>query len=352
MFRLASTDAFSFAPKSHPVAELMATRIRRKKPFFRRRKHWTGEEIADRPRRKRIQMAKMKKGIFILPSLLTLCSIFLSFYSIILALKGDFLLAGALILAAGFFDKIDGAVARLTNTTSRFGVELDSLADVISFGVAPAILMYVWALAPHGRVGWVSAFLFVACGALRLARFNVQTGTIDPKRFNGLPIPAAAVMVATTVMFFHRLELNPSDFGVHLLTLTVALAFLMVSSVKFHAFKDLTLVKRKPFSSTVAFLLLLALIAASPYVVLFLLSAAYVISGPILTIWLYRNRSKPQEQPSEAPTSQEPATPEDQAPTTGGEIIPISDHRRGMKTYSQQGSSGQASSDSTSEKEG
>jgi len=297
-------------------------------------------------------MAKMKKGIFILPSLLTLSSIFLSFYSMVLALKGDFVLAGALILGAGFFDKIDGAVARLTNTTTRFGVELDSLADVISFGVAPAILMYVWALNPYGRVGWVSAFLFVACGALRLARFNVQTGTIDPKRFNGLPIPAAAVMVATTVMFFHRLELNPSDFGVHLLMLSLALAFLMVSSVKFHAFKDLTLVKQKPFSSTVAFVLLLALIAASPYVVLFLLSAGYVISGPILTIWLYRNRQKPLEQPGDAPTVQEPAGLEYQGPVTGGDLIPISDHRRGVKSLSQRGSSDPDSSASPSEKEG
>ena len=234
----------------------------------------------------------MKKGIFILPSLLTLSSIFLSFYSIVAAIKGEFVLAGALILAAGFFDGIDGKVARLTKTTTRFGLELDSLADVISFGVAPAILIYVWSLAPHGRIGWVSAFLFVACGALRLARFNVQSGSIDPKRFNGLPIPAAAVMVATTVLFFYKAGLNPEDFGIYLLTLTLALSFLMVSSVKFHAFKDLTLVKQKPFSSTVAFVLLLALIAASPYVVLFLLSAGYIISGPVLTIWLYANRKK------------------------------------------------------------
>lgn len=270
----------------------------------------------------------------------------------VLALKGDFVLAGALILGAGFFDKIDGAVARLTNTTTRFGLELDSLADVISFGVAPAILMYVWALVPHGRVGWVSAFLFVACGALRLARFNVQSGTIDPKRFNGLPIPAAAIMVATTVMFFQKEQLNPSDFGIHLLVLTLALSFLMVSSVKFHAFKDLTLVRRKPFSSTVTFVLLLALIAASPYVVLFLLSAGYVISGPILTIWLYRNRQKSLDQPVEAPTSQEPSPAEQQSPTAGGDIIPMSDHRRGVKVHSQQVSLGQDTSDPGSEKEG
>lgn len=285
----------------------MAGRIRRRPPFFRKKKYQpNGEDYADRPRRKKIPINQMKKGIFILPSLLTLTSIFFAFYSIIEALKGEFWLAGCLILVAGFFDGIDGKVARLTHTTTRFGLELDSLADVISFGVAPALLMYVWALAPHGRIGWVSAFLFVACGALRLARFNVQSGTIDPKRFNGLPIPAAAAMVATTVLFFNRLELSPADFAFYLMLLTLLLSFLMVSSVKFHAFKDLTLVKQKPFSSTVAFVLLLALIAAAPQVVPFFLCAGYVVSGPILTVWLYRNRRNAQNKlVEEAPTGQE-----------------------------------------------
>jgi CDP-diacylglycerol--serine O-phosphatidyltransferase len=247
----------------------------------------------------------MKQGIFILPSLLTLTSIFFSFYSIIASIKHNFLFAGALILVAGFFDGIDGKVARLTKTTTRFGLELDSLADVISFGVAPALLMYTWALAPYGRIGWVSAFVFVACGALRLARFNVQSGNIDPKRFNGLPIPAAAAMVATTVLFFHKLELNPANFSTSLLILTYVISFFMVSSVKFHAFKDLTLVRQQPFTSTVAFVLLLALIAAHPLVVPFLLCAAYVISGPILTIvWHARYRRRRLEPPVDAPTSE------------------------------------------------
>ncbi len=238
-------------------------------------------------------MAKMKKGIFILPSLLTLTSIFFSFYSLVESIKDHFALAAALILVAAFFDGIDGKVARLTNTTTRFGLELDSLADVISFGVAPAILVYKWALLPYAQIGWVSAFLFTACGALRLARFNVQSGTIDPKRFNGLPIPAAAAMMSTTVLFFHRMELNPADFKLPLLILTVVVSFMMVSSIKFHAFKDLTLVKQKPFTSTVGFVLLLALIAVAPFVVPFLLCAAYLISGPIMTaVMMARNKKK------------------------------------------------------------
>jgi len=275
----------------------MSTRTKKNRRFFRDRYRIPdAEELLKRQTRKRNNINKMKKGIFILPSLLTLTSIFFSFYGTIAAIKGEFVLAGALILGAGFFDAIDGKVARLTKTTTRFGLELDSLADVISFGVAPAILIYTWALEPYGQIGWVSAPVFVSCGALRLARFNVQSGSIDPKRFNGLPIPAAAVMLATTVLFFHKLNLDPEDLRLPLLVFVYVLSFLMVSGVKFHAFKDLTLVKEKPFSSTVGFVLILALIAVSPYVVPFLLCAAYIISGPILTVRLFMlNKRQSQE---------------------------------------------------------
>jgi CDP-diacylglycerol---serine O-phosphatidyltransferase len=292
---------------------------RKRRPFFRGRRFQEGEEFPGRPPRKRIPMAKVKKGIFILPSLLTLTSIFFSFYSLVESIEGHFALAAALILVAAFFDGIDGKVARLTNTTTRFGLELDSLADVISFGVAPAILVFKWALLPYGQIGWVSAFLFAACGALRLARFNVQSGTIDPKRFNGLPIPAAAAMMSTTVLFFHKMELNPGDFKLPLLILTVVVAFMMVSSIKFHAFKDLTLVKEQPFTSTVGFVLLLALIAVAPFVVPFLLCAAYLISGPIMTaVMMARNKKKaeikgPESEPvqeSEIQTEQPQSRPD------------------------------------------
>ena len=271
----------------------MVNRMKKNRRFFRDRgRPSDGQELPNRPRRQRIHINRMKQGIFILPSLLTLTSIFLSFYSIIASIKGEFVLSGALILGAGFFDAIDGKVARLTKTTTRFGLELDSLADVISFGVAPAILIYTWALEPYGQIGWVSAFVFVSCGALRLARFNVQTGVIDPKRFNGLPIPAAAAMLATTVLFCHKLNLDTADLRIFLLVLVYIISFLMVSGVKFHAFKDLTLVKEKPFSSTVGFVLVLALIAVSPYIVPFLLCAAYTISGPVLTVTLFVRKKK------------------------------------------------------------
>ncbi|MDQ7782987.1 MAG: CDP-diacylglycerol--serine O-phosphatidyltransferase [Desulfomonilaceae bacterium] len=279
--------------------------MRKKRPLFRKntRIH-DPDELQQRAQRKENRINKMRKGIFILPSLLTLTSIFFSFFAIISAINGDFVLAAALILVAGFFDGIDGKVARLTKTTTRFGLELDSLADVISFGVAPAILLYMWALGPYGRFGWVTAFVFTACGALRLARFNVQTGHIDPKRFNGLPIPAAAAMVATTVLFCQKLDLDPANLRVPVLALSFLLSFFMVSSVKFHAFKDLTLVKQKPFSSTVAFVLLLALIATAPFIVPFFLCAGYVVSGPVLTIMLYRRNKKRQaEKETDSDTS-------------------------------------------------
>jgi CDP-diacylglycerol--serine O-phosphatidyltransferase len=267
---------------------MIAPEVRKKRSLLRsKRPYENPEDALSAWQRKNNRINKMKKGIFILPSLLTLTSIFFSFYGIILAIKGQFLWAGVLILVAGFFDGIDGKVARLTKTTSKFGVELDSLADVISFGVAPAILFYTWALEPYGRLGWVVAFVYVSCGALRLARFNVQTSVIDPKRFNGLPIPAAAGMLATAVIFFEHLDIKPADYSIFLLILTTVLSFLMVSSIKFHAFKDLTLVKEKPFSSTVGFVLLMSLIAVAPFVVPFFLCAAYVISGPIMTTIFY-----------------------------------------------------------------
>jgi CDP-diacylglycerol---serine O-phosphatidyltransferase len=283
---------------------VMATKPRKRRYFFRNKKRsLDGEEVFGLPPRKRLHVQRMKKGIIILPSLLTLTAIFFSFYAIICAVKESRFVASAiLIIISGFFDGIDGRVARLTKTTTRFGLELDSLADVISFGVAPALLMYMWALQPYDQVGWVTAFVFVSCGALRLARFNVQSGVIDPKRFNGLPIPAAAAMVAATVLFFHKAGLDPADFGTVLLVTTYVLSFFMVSSIKFHGFKDLAVVKEKPFSSTVAFVLMLALIAASPFVVPFFLCLGYLISGPILTVMLYRrNRNRPPEPQTEEP---------------------------------------------------
>jgi CDP-diacylglycerol--serine O-phosphatidyltransferase len=148
------------------------------------------------------QKIRMRKGIYLLPNLFTSASLFCGFYSIIASFKEYFVSAAVAVLVAWIFDGLDGRVARLTNTTSKFGAEYDSLADVIAFGIAPSLLAYSWSLSIYGKLGWIVAFLFVLCGALRLARYNIQIGLIESKVFNGLPIPAAAGVVATTIIFF------------------------------------------------------------------------------------------------------------------------------------------------------
>ena len=146
-----------------------------------------------------------KRGIFLLPNILTTTNIFCGFYALLATMQGDFSQAGIVIVIAMILDSLDGRIARITNTMSKFGAEYDSLADLVTFGVAPSILAYSWALYAYGKWGWLVTFLFVVCGALRLARFNVQSGIIESKLFNGLPIPAAASVIATGIMLYYYL---------------------------------------------------------------------------------------------------------------------------------------------------
>jgi CDP-diacylglycerol--serine O-phosphatidyltransferase len=235
----------------------------------------------------------MRKGIYILPNLFTTGSLFAGFYSIVATMNGDFRTAAIWVLVASIFDGLDGKVARLTGTSSKFGVEYDSLADLVAFGVTPGLLMYRWALQPFGRIGWLAAFLFVVCGALRLARFNVQVNTVESKRFVGLPIPAAASMVSATVLFFHHFGLSPSAYRQSaVLLLIFLLAFLMVSNVKYYSFKDPELIKRQPFGFLVVAVLLFIVIALEPVLMLFLLFVCYVLSGPIGFIITYPRRRR------------------------------------------------------------
>ncbi|MBI5587099.1 MAG: CDP-diacylglycerol--serine O-phosphatidyltransferase [Deltaproteobacteria bacterium] len=227
----------------------------------------------------------IKKGVYLLPNLITSASLFGGFYAIISALDGHFEKAAIAILISGVLDGLDGRIARLTGSSSKFGVEYDSLADLIAFGLAPGVLIFTWALRPFGRYGWLAAFLFVVCGALRLARFNVQITTIESKRFNGLPIPAAAALVATTVLMFFYLG-RGQDMAKHITILVVVylLAFLMISNVKYYSFKELNLSQRMPFRLLVGLVFLLIVIAAEPIVVLFALSLGYAASGPVTTL--------------------------------------------------------------------
>ena len=234
---------------------------------------------------------RIKKGVSLLPNLITSASLFGGFYSIIASLDGNYERAAIAIIISAVLDGLDGRIARLTGSSSKFGVEYDSLADLVAFGLAPGVLVFTWALRPFGRYGWLAAFLYVVCGALRLARFNVQITTIESKRFNGLPIPAAAAMVCTAVlMFFHIGRGEEMVKHVTVLILIYALAFLMISNVKFYSFKELNPSQRMPFRLLVGLVFLLIVIAAQPVVMLFVLTLGYVISGPITT--LYDRRKK------------------------------------------------------------
>ncbi|HEU0265577.1 MAG TPA: CDP-diacylglycerol--serine O-phosphatidyltransferase [Geobacterales bacterium] len=223
----------------------------------------------------------MKKGIYILPNLFTTGSLFAGFYSMVATMNGDFKTAATWILFSLVFDGLDGKVARLTGTSTKFGVEYDSLADLVAFGVAPGLLMYKWALAPFGRPGWIACFLFVVCGALRLARFNVQVNTVESKRFIGLPIPAAASMISATVLLFNHFDWPSSYRKLSILLLIYFLAFLMVSSVRYYSFKDPELIKRQPFGLLVLVVILFSIIAVRPVEMFFLLFISYTLSGPI-----------------------------------------------------------------------
>jgi CDP-diacylglycerol--serine O-phosphatidyltransferase len=241
--------------------------------------------------RRKKKRDKRRRGIYILPNLFTTASLFSGFYSIISAIGGHYYTAAVAILISCVFDMLDGRIARWTRTTSRFGLEYDSLSDLVAFGVAPGILAFLWALQPYRRLGWLAAFLYVATCALRLARFNTQVNNIDSRYFNGLPCPSAAALVATSVLLHHELSGSTGTFqhpGV--LIMIYILSYLMVSAVPYHSFKSSQIFQKKPFHVLVAAILLIMVIAMEPHITLFILTALYVASGPVLFVALYRRR--------------------------------------------------------------
>ncbi len=224
---------------------------------------------------------------YALPSMLTCTSLFSGFYSIVASINGEFKTAAVAILVAGIFDGLDGRVARLTDSTSRFGMQLDSLCDLVSFGVAPALLAYLWALIPYGRYGWLAAFLYVATTALRLARFNSMAEDPDNTNhdFVGLPCPAAAGAISTMVMFFHYLGATETVKHFAILLLVYLLSYLMISSHRYLSFKKVKLTKEKRFQAVVGMVLVLTLLATEPPVTLFVTALLYAISGLFLELY-------------------------------------------------------------------
>lgn len=231
--------------------------------------------------KKRRTPIKMRRGIYILPNLFTTGNLFCGFWAIISVFQEKFFYAAVAILLACVFDILDGKVARLSGATSKFGVQYDSLADLVSFGIAPALLAFSWALRPYGKFGWLAAFLFVVCGALRLARFNVQSPSGEVKYFKGLPIPAAASMIALTILLYLRLIETDWVKDIVILVMIYVLAFLMVSNIRYFSFKELNLAKRKPFSIFIFIILSMIVIIMEPTIVLFVSVIFYVFSGPV-----------------------------------------------------------------------
>jgi CDP-diacylglycerol--serine O-phosphatidyltransferase len=234
----------------------------------------------------------MKKGIYLLPNSLTLCGMFFGFFSILSSIKGNYVHAAWAVIIADVFDGLDGWVARLTHSTTKFGIELDSLSDLVAFGVAPAILVYNWAVAPFGRIGFAAVFLFTACGALRLARYNVQMGSAESKAFTGMPIPGAATVIATVVLFFHEIGVFMPRRNVFVLILTICLSLLMVSTLKFHGLKEIDFRRRKPFWILVVFVLCVFIVAIHPEIALFAFAMIYLAEGIIENVYLYNKRQK------------------------------------------------------------
>ncbi|MGL6212248.1 CDP-diacylglycerol--serine O-phosphatidyltransferase [Billgrantia desiderata] len=234
-----------------------------------------------------------RKGIYLLPNLFTTSALFAGFFSVVAGINGDFTAAAVAIFIAMVLDGLDGRVARLTNTQSAFGAEYDSLSDMLSFGVAPALVAFTWILQDIGKTGWVVAFLYVACAALRLARFNVQLGSVDKKWFIGLPSPSAAAFVAASVWTFHSFDAEAFGFKLLMLFVVATAGILMVSNIRYYSFKEIDLKGPVPFVVLLAIVLGFVVISVEPSVMLLLLFGAYVASGPTLAAMRKMKHSPP-----------------------------------------------------------
>lgn len=232
-----------------------------------------------------VVVRKRRKGIYVLPNLFTLAALFGGFYAIVMAMNDRFELAAIGVFCAMVLDSLDGRVARMTNTQSAFGEQMDSLSDMVSFGAAPALIAYEWALKGLGRWGWMAAFVYCACAALRLARFNVNTTVVDKRYFQGLPSPAAAALVAGFIWLMTELKVEPANVAWPTFALALYAGLTMVSNVPFYSFKDLQMKKSVPFVVLVLIALSIALINIDPPTVLFGVFVIYGFSGYVVYAW-------------------------------------------------------------------
>ena len=228
---------------------------------------------------------KPRKGIYVLPNLFTLAALFGGFYAIVMAMNGRFEMAAIGVFAAMVLDSLDGRVARMTNTQSAFGEQMDSLADMVSFGAAPALISYEWALKGLGRWGWMAAFVYISCAALRLARFNVNTTVVDKRYFQGLPSPAAAALVMGFIWLMNEMDYQGADMAWTMFAFCLYSGLTMVTNAPFYSFKDVRMKKSVPFAVIVMLALTIAVINIHPPIVLFALFVMYGLSGYVLYAW-------------------------------------------------------------------
>lgn len=245
-----------------------------------------------RPHTPLIDSALRRKGIYLLPNLFTTSALFAGFYAIVQAMNGQFEQAAVAIFVAMVLDGIDGRVARMTHTQSPFGAEYDSLSDMVSFGVAPALVVYVWALQGMGKLGWIAAFIFCASAALRLARFNTQLDVADKRWFQGLPSPSAAAVVAGLVWVCVEFGYKGTDLPWQAWCVTLFAGLSMVTNIPYYSFKEVNMRKSIPFVALLLIILGFALLTYKPPVVLFLFFVAYALSGYVLTVIRFANKDR------------------------------------------------------------
>lgn len=245
-----------------------------------------------RPRKTLFNPELRRRGIYVLPNLLTTAALFSGFFAIVQAMNGKFEIAAVAIFIAMIFDGLDGRVARLTNTQSAFGAEYDSLSDMVSFGAAPALVVYVWALKDMGKLGWIAAFIYCVGAALRLARFNTNIEVVDKRYFQGLPSPAAAALVAGLVWVLIDNDWTGQEARWYACILTIFAGVTMVTNLRFWSGKSINLRKSVPFMIIVAIALGFALVSSYPPGVLFGLFLAYALSGYVIGILDWADKRK------------------------------------------------------------
>lgn len=237
-------------------------------------------------------MKPFEKGIYLLPNLMTTAALFAGFYAVIAGMNDQFEAGAIAIFIAMVLDGLDGRIARMTNSCSSFGAEYDSLSDMVSFGLAPALLMYQWALSDYGKLGWVIAFIFTVGAALRLARFNTQVGTSDKRYFQGLPSPAAAALLAGFVWMVETNDIHTGAEPFIAIALTLIAGVMMVSNLRFSSFKEINLKGKVPFVTLLIAVLIIVVVTLKPSVILFVAFLAYTVSGPVMTLVLLQRTRK------------------------------------------------------------